>query len=88
MDFLKKAALDQVMGGKDKKSDKTNTTAQGSSSSGKKEDSLDKGIDLFQEHVLKQGSQKNESAAQQATDDKIKSGIKSLFKMATGKDMK
>ncbi|KAJ2915839.1 hypothetical protein MD484_g4565, partial [Candolleomyces efflorescens] len=82
MDFLKKAALDQVLGGKDKKSDKAE------SSSGKKDDALDKAIDFVQEHALKQGSQKNESAAEQAKDDKIKSGIKSLYKMATGKDLK
>ncbi|KAJ3513823.1 hypothetical protein NLJ89_g2741 [Agrocybe chaxingu] len=43
-------------------------------------------IDFVQEHVLKQGSQKNESAAEQAKDSQIASGVKSLYKMATGKD--
>lgn len=42
---------------------------------------------MFQERVLKQGSQKNESAADQAKDDQIKSGITKLYKMATGKQI-
>jgi hypothetical protein len=42
-------------------------------------------IDMFQERVLKQGSQKNETAADQAKDDQIKKGISSMYKMATGK---
>ncbi|TFK28538.1 hypothetical protein FA15DRAFT_665241 [Coprinopsis marcescibilis] len=52
-----------------------------------KPDQLDKAIDLVQEHVLKSGSQKNETAEEQAKDSKIKMGITSLYKKATGKDI-
>jgi hypothetical protein len=36
-------------------------------------------IDLFQEHVLKQGPQNNESAIEQAKDEKIASTIKNVL---------
>ncbi|TFK37937.1 hypothetical protein BDQ12DRAFT_684370 [Crucibulum laeve] len=77
MDFLKKA-----MASTNSNTAHT-TTAQPTAH---KDDPLDKAIDFVQEHVFKQGSQKNESAAEQAKDAKIASGIKSLFKKATGKE--
>lgn len=43
-------------------------------------------IDLFQEHVLKQGPQHNESAVEQLKDKHIADAIKHQFKSATGKD--
>lgn len=43
-------------------------------------------IDLFQEHVLKQGPQHNESAVEQLKDKHIADALKHQFKSATGKD--
>ncbi|KAF3909161.1 hypothetical protein ABW21_db0208830 [Orbilia brochopaga] len=51
-----------------------------------KEDYLDKGIDMFQEKVLKQGPQDNESAAEQFKDEHISDFIRDNYKKQTGKD--
>ncbi|EAU82806.1 hypothetical protein CC1G_11323 [Coprinopsis cinerea okayama7 len=85
MDFLKKKVMNEalkVATGKDNKQSSSSSTVPGQP---KKEDHLDKAIDLVQEHIFKQGSQKNESAAEQAKDEKIKKGITTMYKMATGK---
>lgn len=52
-----------------------------------KEDKLDKAVDMFQEHVLKAGSQSNESAIEQAKDKQIADAIRSGYKQFTGKDI-
>lgn len=50
-------------------------------------DALDKGVDLVQEHGFGQGQQKNESAVEQAKDEKISDGIRSAYKKVAGKDV-
>jgi len=45
------------------------------------------GIDLFQEKVLGHGQQDNESAVEQAKDEKISDFIRGQFKSTTGKDI-
>lgn len=47
---------------------------------------LDKGVDMFQERILHKGPQNNESAIEQAKDEKISDGIRSAYKSATGKE--
>ncbi|KAG8752043.1 hypothetical protein FRC12_012143, partial [Ceratobasidium sp. 428] len=64
-----------------------NELAGGGKKSEANEDKLDKLVDLYQEHVLKQGPQNNESALEQAKDEQISDMIRSGFKMATGKDV-
>ena len=92
MDFLKKAmsnpSVSNALGGGSSSSSSSSQTQPqaGQPAQPKKEDHLDQAIDMFQERVLKQGSQKNESAAEQAKDDQIKKGITSMYKMATGKN--
>ena len=49
-------------------------------------DGLDKAIDMFQEHVLKQGPQNNESAIEQKKDDMIADAIRDGYKNLTGKE--
>ncbi|KAF2454981.1 hypothetical protein BDY21DRAFT_373834 [Lineolata rhizophorae] len=66
--------------------DKINSAAGGGKESEKNEDMLDKGIDMFQEKVLGQGQQSNESAIEQAKDEKISDFIRDQYKSATGKD--
>ncbi|QRV83110.1 hypothetical protein RhiJN_11126 [Ceratobasidium sp. AG-Ba] len=68
-------------------SGKLNELAGGGKKSEANEDKLDKLVDLYQEHVLKQGPQNNESALEQAKDEQISDMIRSGFKMATGKDL-
>ncbi|KAG8685277.1 hypothetical protein FRC09_014853 [Ceratobasidium sp. 395] len=68
-------------------SGKLNELAGGGKKSEANEDKLDKLVDLYQEHVLKQGPQNNESALEQAKDEQISDMIRSGFKMATGKDV-
>ena len=43
-------------------------------------------IDWVQEHVLGQGQQSNESAAEQLKDEQISDFIRDQYKKATGKD--
>jgi len=47
---------------------------------------LDKGVDMFQERVLHQGPQNNESAMEQAKDEQISDGIRKAYKSGTGSD--
>jgi hypothetical protein len=42
---------------------------------------------MFQEHVMKAGSQSDESAIEQAKDQQIKEALKSGYKKATGNDI-
>ncbi|KAF9557764.1 hypothetical protein CPC08DRAFT_710175, partial [Agrocybe pediades] len=56
--------------------DKINSTFGGGSKAEAGEDRLDKAIDMFQEHVLKQGPQDNESALEQAKDKQIADAIR------------
>ncbi|EAU91993.1 hypothetical protein CC1G_05980 [Coprinopsis cinerea okayama7 len=65
---------------------KLNGALGGGPEAEKKEDMLDKAIDLFQEHVLKEGPQNNESAIEQAKDKMIADTIRSQFKSVTGKE--
>ncbi|PGH14277.1 hypothetical protein AJ79_03099 [Helicocarpus griseus UAMH5409] len=67
--------------------DKLNTAAGGGKESEKKEDMLDKGIDFVQEHVLGKGPQNNESAFEQAKDEKIADFIRGQYKSSTGRVM-
>ncbi|KAL8968231.1 MAG: hypothetical protein Q9183_002560 [Haloplaca sp. 2 TL-2023] len=66
--------------------DKINTMAGGGKESEKKEDYLDKGIDMFQEKVLGQGPQDNESAIEQAKDEQMSDFIRGQYKSTTGKE--
>ncbi|WYZ39061.1 hypothetical protein EsH8_III_000975 [Colletotrichum jinshuiense] len=67
--------------------DKLNGMAGGGRESEKQEDGIDKAVDMFQEKVLGQGPQDNESAAEQAKDEKISDFIRSQYKSTTGKDV-
>ncbi|PWN47032.1 hypothetical protein IE53DRAFT_298448, partial [Violaceomyces palustris] len=49
------------------------------------EDYLDKGIDFFQEKVLKEGPQDNETAIEQQKDNVIAQQIREKYKNFTGK---
>ncbi|KAF9460866.1 hypothetical protein BDZ94DRAFT_1323711 [Collybia nuda] len=73
-------AKPQSLGGK------LNHALGGGAAGEQKEDVLDKAIDLFQEHVLKQGPQNNESAIEQLKDKQIADAIKHQFKNVTGKE--
>ncbi|PHH54344.1 hypothetical protein CFIMG_000638RA [Ceratocystis fimbriata CBS 114723] len=63
-----------------------NNAAGGGAKGEKNEDMLDKGIDAFQEHVLGQGQQSNETAAEQAKDEAIAGFIRKQYKNSTGND--
>ncbi|KAF4609578.1 hypothetical protein D9613_012238 [Agrocybe pediades] len=67
--------------------DKVNSALGGGSQGEKKEDILDKAIDVFQERVLTAGDQSNESAAEQAKDKIIADTIRTGYKSLTGKDI-
>jgi hypothetical protein len=64
--------------------DKISGVFGGGAKGEKKEDPLDKAVDMFQEHVLKQGDQKNESALEQFKDEQITDGIRRTYKNVTG----
>ncbi|KAL3419275.1 hypothetical protein PVAG01_09497 [Phlyctema vagabunda] len=66
---------------------KLNSAAGGGPESEKNEDMLDKGIDMFQEKVLGQGAQNNESAVEQAKDEQISDFLRGQYKGATGSDI-
>lgn len=66
--------------------DKINSAAGGGKESEKNEDYLDKGVDFVQER-LGQGDQSNESAIEQAKDEKISDFIRDKYKSQTGKDV-
>lgn len=63
-----------------------NNAGGGGAEGEKKEDYLDKGIDMFQERVLNQGEQNNETATEQAKDNLIADQIRSQWKDRTGSD--
>ncbi|KAK6540922.1 hypothetical protein TWF694_008306 [Orbilia ellipsospora] len=63
-----------------------NEAAGGGQKGEKKEDYLDKGIDMFQDKILHQGPQDNESAAEQQKDNMIAGGIRDGYKKFTGND--
>jgi len=65
---------------------KLNGVLGGGTQGEKKEDVLDKAIDFVQERVFKMGSQDNESAVEQATDNQIASAIRSGYKTISGKE--
>jgi hypothetical protein len=44
-------------------------------------------IDMFQEKVLKEGAQDNESGTEQAKDNMIADALRSGYKNVTGKDI-
>jgi len=67
--------------------EKLNAAAGGGRESEKNEDALDKGVDFFQEKVLGQGPQDNESAIEQAKDEQISDFIRGKFKDATGREI-
>ncbi|KAH8666959.1 hypothetical protein BX600DRAFT_511842 [Xylariales sp. PMI_506] len=67
--------------------DKINSFAGGGRESEKNEDALDKGVDWVQQHVLNQGDQSNESAAEQAKDEQISDYIRGQYKKTTGSDI-
>ncbi|KAL2015275.1 hypothetical protein VTK56DRAFT_5916 [Thermocarpiscus australiensis] len=67
--------------------DKVNSMLGGGKQSEQKEDALDKGVDWTQENVFKQGPQNNESAFEQAKDEKISDTIREGYKKGTGKDV-
>ncbi|KAI1746551.1 hypothetical protein F4782DRAFT_536331 [Xylaria castorea] len=67
--------------------DKLNSMAGGGKESEKNEDALDKGIDWVQQHVLGQGDQSNESAAEQAKDEQVSDFIRGQYKNTTGSDI-
>ncbi|KAI1002099.1 hypothetical protein K3495_g6101 [Podosphaera aphanis] len=66
--------------------EKLNTAAGGGRQSEANEDYLDKGIDFVQER-LGQGKQDNESALEQAKDEKISDFIRGQYKNVTGKEI-
>ncbi|KAK0726673.1 hypothetical protein B0T21DRAFT_293268 [Apiosordaria backusii] len=76
----------QQQSGADALLNKLHGVVGGGPESEKKEDSLDKAIDLVQEHVFKAGAQANESAAEQAKDKFIADSIRDGYQKATGKD--
>ena len=63
-----------------------NEQAGGGAKGEKKEDGLDKAYDMFQEKVLGQGPQNNESAAEQAKDEFVTDTFRDGYKKATGKE--
>ncbi|KAF3928192.1 hypothetical protein AA313_de0206244 [Arthrobotrys entomopaga] len=70
----------------DKASKYMNEAGGGGQKGEKKEDYLDKGVDMFQERVLHEGPQDNESAAEQQKDRMIAQGIRDGYKKTTGKE--
>ncbi|KAF8148076.1 hypothetical protein B0H34DRAFT_669070 [Crassisporium funariophilum] len=66
---------------------KLNGALGGGADGEKKEDVLDKAVDIFQERFMKAGAQDNESAIEQAKDEQISDAIRSGFKSVTGRDI-
>ncbi|KAI4189787.1 MAG: hypothetical protein L6R41_001212 [Letrouitia leprolyta] len=66
--------------------DKFNSMAGGGKESEKKEDYLDKGIDMVQEKFMGAGPQDNESAIEQAKDEQMSDFIRGKYKSTTGSD--
>ncbi|KAG8930770.1 hypothetical protein FRC02_003694 [Tulasnella sp. 418] len=84
-DFLGKNEPATSSGGGFSLKNKLNEAAGGGAKGEANEDQLDKAIDMFQQHVLKQGDQHNESAIEQKKDEAIAAGIKSALSAVTGK---
>ncbi|KAK4172672.1 hypothetical protein QBC36DRAFT_70874 [Triangularia setosa] len=76
----------QQQSGADALLNKLHGVVGGGPESEKKEDALDKAIDLVQEHVFKAGTQTNESATEQAKDKFIADTIRDGYEKVTGKD--
>ncbi|KAK0662039.1 hypothetical protein QBC41DRAFT_359756 [Cercophora samala] len=76
----------QPQSGADALLNKLHGVVGGGPESEKKEDALDKAIDLVQEHVFKAGAQTNESATEQAKDKFIADSIRDGYQKVTGKD--
>ncbi|KAG8533123.1 uncharacterized protein KY384_001906 [Bacidia gigantensis] len=66
---------------------KLNEAGGGGKESEKNEDGLDKGVDFVQEKFMGQGDQSNESAVEQAKDEKISDFIRDKYKSTTGSDV-
>ncbi|CAK9783387.1 hypothetical protein CC85DRAFT_282124 [Cutaneotrichosporon oleaginosum] len=66
--------------------DKLNSMGGGGAQGEANEDYLDKGVDMVQQHVLGQGPQDNESAAEQAKDEIMSDMIRDRYKGMTGSD--
>ncbi|KAH0542225.1 hypothetical protein FGG08_003347 [Glutinoglossum americanum] len=66
--------------------DRLNSAAGGGRESEKNEDYLDKGVDFVQERILHQGPQDNESAIEQAKDERISDFVRDKYKSVTGKE--
>ncbi|TFK44115.1 hypothetical protein BDQ12DRAFT_730222 [Crucibulum laeve] len=65
---------------------KVNSTFGGGQQGEQNEDMLDKGVDMVQER-MGGGPQNNESAVEQAKDEKISDGIRSGYKSVTGSNI-
>lgn len=89
--------LDALAGGKGKQptrkeaqrswvANKINEMAGGGQAGELEEDKLDKVIDLFQQHILGQGDQSDESAIQQLGDEQIANAIRASFESVTGRE--
>jgi len=66
--------------------DSVNTALGGGKKSEQKEDYLDKTVDFAQEKFTGAGPQDNESALEQAKDEKISDFIRGQYKSTTGKE--
>jgi len=66
---------------------KVNEMAGGGRAGELEEDKLDKAVDLFQQHILKQGNQSDESAIEQLKDEQIAHAIRMSFKSVTGHEL-
>ncbi|GMK56638.1 hypothetical protein CspeluHIS016_0304780 [Cutaneotrichosporon spelunceum] len=66
--------------------DKLNSMGGGGAQGEANEDYLDKGVDLVQQHILGEGPQDNETAAEQMKDEVISDMIRDKYKGVTGKD--
>ncbi|EON97594.1 hypothetical protein UCRPA7_7032 [Phaeoacremonium minimum UCRPA7] len=97
MDFVKNFTGDNNKEGEQKPNqeqkssggfmDKLNGIAGGGQQGEKNEDTVDKGVDWVQEHVLGQGDQSNESAIEQAKDEQISDFIRKQYKGTTGNEL-
>jgi len=66
---------------------KVNEMAGGGEAGELNEDKLDKAVDLFQQYILKQGAQNDESAIEQLKDEQIANAIRVAVKSTTGHEL-
>ncbi|CEH19387.1 hypothetical protein CBOM_06715 [Ceraceosorus bombacis] len=66
--------------------DAINNAGGGGAEGERREDYLDKGIDIVQERFLNEGKQDNETAIDQQKDNFIADQIRDRYKTATGSD--